>query len=115
MKAFVCIFALSMATAASAQAQSMIAELCGAGHVNEIAARGDVMPNPNGYYVKSLQVQLTLGDPRIVQAVGSQFHLCLRSAATPSNDASRAAILQNEQAVKYLFVPFNDGKNRPGS
>ncbi len=115
MKVFVCICVLSMATAASAQSQSKITELCGAEHINEIAAPGEVMSNPNGFYVKSLGVQLSLGDPRIVQAVGSEFHLCLRSAATPSNDASRAAILQDRQEVKYLFVPFNGGKDRPGT
>lgn len=96
-------------------AQSLKDTLCGSGHVNEISASDDVSANPDGYYIQSLKVQLSHDDPRIVDAVGDDFHLCTRSAATPDMDAARAASLMTERRVKYLFVPAIVTTERPGS
>jgi hypothetical protein len=103
------IIALCMLTG-TAQAESMISGLCGQDHINEVAALDDVMPNPDGYYVRSMQTQLSHGDARIVEAVGTTFHLCLRSAATPDMDTSRAINFATQKRIKYLFIPvsYND-------
>ena len=87
------------------QAEGMIDTLCGPGHVSETAGPSDVRHNPDGYYVASLQTQLSHGDPRIVHAVGETFHLCTRPAATPDMETTRAILLMNERVVSYLFVP----------
>lgn len=108
------IAALTLFAATAAQAETMIDTLCGAGHVNEVAA-GDVVANPDGYYVRSLRVQLSHGDARIVQAVGKEFHLCTRTAATPDMDAHKARLLMNERGVRYLFVPVCPPKAQTNS
>lgn len=105
MKTPILTIAFLALCAAPALAESKIDSLCGTGHVDETAHAGDVSANPDGYYIRSLQVQLRHGDPRIVQAVGKQFHLCTRSAARPDMEATRALLLQGEREVKYLFVP----------
>lgn len=99
------VFALTVA-AGAAEAQSVIDQLCGSNHVNQIIAQDDVTSNPDGYYVRSLQSQLSHGDPRIVRAVGKKYHLCTRPAATPDLDANQATLLDNERVVKYLFIPI---------
>lgn len=101
------IFAMCMAVG-TAQAQSMIDERCGQDHMNQIAGLGDVISNPDGYYVRSLQTQISHGDPRIVRAVGREYHLCIRSVATPNLDANEALLYKNERMVKFLFVPIED-------
>ncbi len=107
------IIALTMA-AGAADAQSMIDQLCGQGHVNQTNKQGDVTANPDGHYVRSLQIQLRHGDPRIVRAVGNEFHLCTGPAATPDMDANQAMLLKNERVVKYLFIPV-EGCPKPVS
>jgi hypothetical protein len=109
------IAVLMFALAGPASAGGMIDTFCGAGHVNETADAGDVRANPDGYYIASLGVQLSHGDPRIVKAVGSGFHLCTRGAATPDMERSRALLLMGEREVKYLFVPNDCPKGRPAS
>lgn len=84
------IIALTMA-AGAADAQSKIDQLCGQGHVNQTNIQGDVTSNPDGHYVRSLQIQLRHGDPRIVQAVGREYHLCTGPAATPDTLAFSSA------------------------
>jgi hypothetical protein len=88
-----------------AQADSMIDTLCGSEHVNEAAGPLDIRENPDGYYIASLETQLSHGDLRIVQAVGETFHLCTRSAAIPEMDTPTAILLMDERTVRYLFVP----------
>ncbi len=107
MKPNVLILAALVATAGPAVAGSRIDTLCGAGHINESVGPDDVTENPDGYYIRSLRTQLTHGDPRIVQGVGSEFHICTRSAATPEMEAGIARLLMEERAVKYLFVPLD--------
>ena len=101
------IFALCL-TFGTAQAQSMIDERCGQDHVNQITELGDVISNPDGYYVRSLQTQLSHGDPRIVRAVGTEYRLCTRPAVTPDMDANEALLLKNKRVVKFLFVPIKN-------
>ena len=108
------IIALTM-IAGTAEAQSKVAELCGPDHVNQIVAKGEVMENPDGYYVRGLQIQLSHGDPRIVQAVGDTFNLCTRNAATPDMDHSNAINFAQRSEIRYLFVPVGGGKTRLGS
>jgi hypothetical protein len=105
------VFALTMVSGA-ADAQSVIDQLCGQDHVNQTTMQGDVTSNPDGYYVRSLQTQLSHGDPRIVRAVGREYHLCMRPAATPNMDANQAMQLKNARVVKYLFIPV-EGCPRP--
>jgi len=114
MKISAYVLALTMA-ASTANAQSRIDQLCGQGHANQTAGQGDVMENPDGYYVRSLQTQLSHGDPRIVQAVGIAFHLCTRRAATPDMDSSQAINLLNQHEIKYLFVPVAHRSTAAGS
>lgn len=114
MKAFALILALST-VAGTAQAQSMIDELCGHDHINETTGLDDVTSNPDGFYVRSLQTQLSFGDPRIVRAVGGAFHVCTRSAATPDMDSAGAFNLKTLHVVKYLLVPIGDASDLPGS
>ncbi len=73
-----------IATTTFTQAQSKTTELCGAGHANELQQQSDIQSNPDGYFVRGLNTQLSNGDPQIIQAVGDVFHLCTRSAATPN-------------------------------
>ena len=114
MKLSTYIIALTMVVGA-AEAQSTIDQLCGKDHVDQTATAGDVVPNPDGYYVQSLQTQLSHGDPRIVQAVGKTFHVCTRSASIPDMDLSRAINQANRQVIKFLFVPVDDHNDLPGS
>jgi hypothetical protein len=88
------------------QAETRIDTLCGPAHKNEVPGLQDVTENPDGYYIVSLQTQLSHGDSRIVEATGDVFHLCTRSAATPDMDAYRALLLMQTREVKYLFVPI---------
>ena len=120
MKVSTYIFALSMVAGAAqadtaVDAGTIIGRLCGQNQISHTAALGDVLPNPDGYYVRSLQTQISYGDARIVQAVGTAFHLCTRWAATPDMDASRAINLAGHQVVKYLFVPATLPEVRTGS
>lgn len=116
MKTLTLIAALSGLTLASqTKAESLISKHCGPGHVNEVASADDVSANPDGYYIRSLQEQVSHGDPRIVTAVGDVFYLCTGSAATPEMDAGRAALLMNERRVRYLFVPNDCPKAVPAS
>lgn len=96
--------ALTMATAA--QAETRIDSLCGSEHSNEVAGNTDINTNPDGYYVVSLRTQLSHGDPRIVNAIGEEFHLCTSGAATPDMETTRALLLMQTRVVKYLFVPM---------
>lgn len=107
MKRTKCIIALSLllATPLAASADTRIAELCGSGHVNEVASESDVSPNPVGFYVASLGEQISDRDARIILSTGDAFYLCTRTAATPDMDASKALLLMHERMVKYLFVP----------
>lgn len=98
-----------------AMAQTKIDELCGQGHINERLSPEDVVTNPDGYYVQSLEEQLSHGDPRIINAVGDEFHFCTRNAATPDMDANRALRLMEERRVKYLFVPCPKKQEKPAS
>ena len=112
---FLGIAAVLMVTASGAQAQSIVQHLCGADHQNEILSAEDVRANPDGYYVTSLNTQIRLGDPRIVNAVGDSFYLCTRSAATPDMDASQLSAMKNKRVVKYLFVPAISQGRKPSS
>lgn len=107
MKRTNAIIALALLSAAptAAQADSLIAELCGPDHVNEVASADDVHPNPAGFYVRSLREQLSESDPRVVLTRSDAFHLCTQPAATPDMDTSKALLLMRERRVKYLIVP----------
>lgn len=105
MKLTATLIALTIFTAGAAAAESRIKTLCGADHSNEAASADDVVANPDGYYIRSLQTQISHGDPRIVQATGRTFNFCTTTAATPDMDSSRAMLLMNDRRVKYLFVP----------
>lgn len=96
---------LLAAAQGAARADSRMAKLCGADHVNEVASVDDVRPNPDGYYVASIREQVSEDDPRIILTTSDEFYLCTRSAATPDMDASKALLLKRERVVKYLFVP----------
>ncbi len=106
MKMITILSAAILCAAAPAFAGSRIDSLCGDGHVNEALADDDVSANPDGYYIRSLRTQLSHGDPRLITNVGTSFHLCTRAAATPDMDAGKARLLQDERAVRYLFVPM---------
>lgn len=107
--------ASAIAFANVAQAQSRIDDLCGADHVNELVSADDIVANPDGYYIRSLETQLSHGDPRLVTATGERFHLCTRSAATPEMDKNRLLLLVGERRVKYLFVPVEGTQGKPSS
>ena len=98
-------FALLSTGALAAQADSGIARLCGAAHVNEVASADDVVAYPAGFYVASLKQQVSLGDPRIMLTTNDAFYLCTRPAATPGMDAANATLRLGERTLKYLFVP----------
>lgn len=115
MKSTIALTTLALLTAMPASAGTMIDTLCGDNHSNEVLSADDVTANPDGYYIRSLQTQISHGDIRIVQAVGKEFHLCTRSAATPDMEATKAALLAGERSVKYLFVPTICPDSRPGS
>jgi hypothetical protein len=113
MKLAIHIAALTVlvGTSTIASADPRIAELCGPGHVNEVASGVDVRPNPVGFYIVSLRQQISERDPRIIFSTGNTFHLCTRVAATPDMDAAKALLLMGERTVKFLFVPTY----RPGA
>jgi hypothetical protein len=102
---FIIALALLLAAQTPAQADSRIVRLCGSDHVNEVASRDDVRPNPAGFYVTSLSEQVSEGDPRIIRSLSVEFYLCTRPAATPDMDTTKALLLMHERTVKYLFVP----------
>lgn len=86
-------------------ADSLIAELCGPDHVNEVASADDVHPNPAGFYVRSLRELVSESDPRVILTTSDAFHLCTRPTATP----------ERERVVKYLFVPVTRSLTGPSS
>ena len=100
-----------IASAALANAESKITMLCGADHANELVSQVDVQANPDGYFIRGLNIQISHGDPRLIQAVGEEFHLCTRAAATPDMPTTMAHQLTNERAVMYLFVPNPNPQN----
>ena len=105
MTKFITLTAVALVMASSALAETRVDALCGSEHRNEVAGPQDVKANPDGYYIGSLRTQLSHGDPRIVQATGEVFHLCTISAATPDMETTRALLLMQTRAVKYLFIP----------
>lgn len=115
MKTIATLTTLTIALATAAGAEGRIDTLCGADHVNEVAAADDVQANPDGYYIRSLKTQISHGDPRLVLATGKVFHLCTRSAATPEMPSTQAVLMMQERAVKYLFVPQDCPKAQPAS
>lgn len=82
-----------------------VAELCGAGHVNEVAGPGDVEANPDGFYVNSLQEQISLDDARIVFSNVEAPYLCTRMAATPDMDTTNVILNGGLRVTSWLFVP----------
>lgn len=112
---FAVAIALTLLSASMAFADSRIETLCGVGHLNEVEAADDVLSNPDGFYIRSLQTQISYGDPRIIQTNGSSFHLCTASAANPDMDNNKALLLMNERRVTYLFAPINCPKQSPTS
>ena len=115
MKIALAIAFTTVISATAAIADSRVNTLCSAGHVNEITAVGDIVANPDGYYIRSLKTQISHGDPRIIQTTDANFHLCTESAATPEMDVTMALTLMQERRVKYLFAPVNCPKRAPGS
>ncbi len=115
MKIVFAIAAIAAVNSTTVFAGSRVNALCGNGHVNEIATLDDVDANPDGYYIRSLETQLSHGDPRIVKTSAPVFHLCTVSAATPDMDTTMALSLMNERRVKFLFVPIDCPKQTPNS
>jgi len=109
------ILILSGVMTTEAVSQSIIDELCGAGHVNETAVAGSVSENPDGYYLAGLKTQLSNGDPRIIRAVGSDFYVCTRPASTPEADVTQMHLSANRRVVAYLFVPNTGYDTDPNS
>lgn len=107
MKYSKAIIALALLSAApkAALAGSLIAELCGSDHVNEVASADDVHPNPAGFYVRSLRELLSESDPRVILTTSDAFYLCTQPTATPDMETSKALVPMRERTVKYLFVP----------
>lgn len=104
LTALALIFA-STAAFASSGADTRIAALCGPNHTNELTSATDVQSNPDGYYIRSLKEQVSLGDPRIVISESGQPYLCTRSAATPDMDAVTFALHRQTRVARWLFVP----------
>ncbi|MEJ8560140.1 hypothetical protein QTO30_02035 [Yoonia sp. GPGPB17] len=96
---------------ASDYADSRVIEFCGADHVNEMQAEDDVRANPDGYFVVSLQEQVSLGDPRIILTTADTPYLCTRSAATPDMDQTNALQNADTRVVSWLFVPARPNGN----
>ena len=90
-----------------ARTDSRVADLCGAGHVNEVAAPDDVRANPAGFYVVSLNQQIPLGDPRLVFTNAEAPHLCTRAVATPGMDTANAISSGHRRITSWLFVRFH--------
>ncbi|MDU8928983.1 hypothetical protein RXV86_16435 [Alisedimentitalea sp. MJ-SS2] len=116
MKSTTIIAALTAATiTGAANADSRIERFCGAGHENEITSLWDVKPNPDGYYVASLNSQISEGDPRIVLTNDPGFHLCTTGVALPGMPENEIYRLKGKRKVKFLFVPISDWSVRPSS
>jgi hypothetical protein len=113
MKLFITLIAAAVAATAAtalekevAQIDSRVAELCGTGHVNEIAGPDDIRSNPDGYFVTSLNEQISLEDGRIVFTNAQAPYLCTRSAATPDMDMANVSKNADRRTTSWLFVPF---------
>ena len=115
MKLILATMSALIAMTTSVQAESIISELCGLNHENEVQMQSDIQANPDGYFIRDLKIQLSHGDPRIVVAVGDEFHLCTRSAATPDMSANTVEMMKADREVKFLFVPNCPKRNRPSS
>lgn len=88
----------------SVSAQPLGSQLC---RQDPITTAGDVLSNPQGYYIKSLGVEIKYGDPRIIPSASDQSFFCTRPAATPAMDDAAAAQQRHRQVVEYLFVPLS--------
>ena len=113
MKTAIAFATAVVVSATASYADSRIAALCATGHLDEVTAANDVMSNPDGFYIQSLQTQISHGDPRIIRTNTSGFHVCTASAATPEMDSSKALLLMDERRVTYLFVPVDCPKGTP--
>ena len=115
MKTVIAIAAIATLASGAAFADSRVNALCGVGHMNEAVTSDDVIANPDGFYISSLETQISHGDPRLIHTTGTAFHLCTASAATPDMDTTMALSLMNERRVKFLFVPIDCPKQTPSS
>lgn len=106
---------LAITAATGATADTRIERFCGSGHINEMASVDDVKSNPDGYFVASLDEQVSEGDPRIILTNDSGFHLCTRRHTTPEMDANDVYRHDGNQTVKFLFVPIAKWVGRPTS
>lgn len=118
MKTFIAIAAATLTVTQAFAAQpekldSRIATMCGAGHQNELETQADFVPNPAGFYVKSVNTQLEIDDPRVVLTAMKAAYLCTRQAGDPSMSHAEAMALSDQKVVKVLFVPA--GKAYPAS
>lgn len=105
MKFIIAMATAMIATATFAKAEGTITDLCGPGHANEVQSKADVQANPDGYYIRSLKIQLSNDDARIVMNVGNEFYICTRSAARPDMTETNSHLTSNEREVRFLFVP----------
>ena len=90
-----------------AQVDSRVSAFCGTEHVNEIAGPNDVVANPDGYFVTSLNEQISLDDERIVFTNAEAPYLCTRQVATPNMDATNVIQKADQRMTSWLFVPFH--------
>lgn len=89
------------------QIDSRVSALCGSEHSNEIAGPNDVTANPDGYFVTSLNEQISLDDERIVFTNATAPYLCTRQVATPNMDATNVIQKADQRTTSWLFVPFH--------
>ena len=115
MKTVLAAAAIATISSNTAFADSRVNALCGENHMGELAAIDDVVANPDGFYIRSLEMQIRHGDPRIIQTTDTAYHLCTASAATPDMDVTMALSMMSERRVKFLFVPINCPKWSPNS
>jgi len=106
------IIACTAQVAAAAETQgsqvdSRVSAFCGTEHVNEIAGPNDVVANPDGYFVTSLNEQISLDDERIVFTNAEAPYLCTRQVATPNMDATNVIQKADQRMTSWLFVPFH--------
>lgn len=85
-----------------------IAELCGAGHQNELSSASDFVPNPAGFFIKTTSEQIDISDERIVWANIDEPYVCTRPVGDPMMHHAEALAVQGKREVRYLFVPNGD-------
>lgn len=97
-----CLFALA---GTAADAQNLYHPKCCPKLDCRPARPGEVRLMPDGYHIDGLAKVYASRDRRVMISADERFHVCIRSAATPAMEMSRAYAQMESKKLKCLYIP----------